>query len=393
MALLFISNLVPDREFYWNPAFTRSGNNVLSGIADSLSSSEDTELISCQPIPSFPNGKFWVGAHHDFTKAGNKIYFLPILNLKIIKNLFWGLSCFLYIIKWRRRHKNENRKVLVYNIYTPPISILYRICKLTDCKLYTILYDLGIPPKRLGLSKITMLGYKLSEKAAKKYVPKLDGRIVINEQIANYYASGKDYILVDGGINEQVIQNLFPLKESDKKDFVFVCAGMLWDQNGTKLILDAMELVNDSKLKVIFAGRGNDVSIIKERANVDSRISYVGMLSMEELFKVYQNADVLMNLRIEEDIDFHFPSKLLEYLVTGKYVLSTPVAHAERDYGEFMTILNDITPDGLASKLNEILTMDKSTLFKIGVKSREFMLKNRTWDYRTKEIVNYLNAK
>ena len=36
MNLLFISNIVPDREEYWNEAFTRAGNNVFLGMSDAF---------------------------------------------------------------------------------------------------------------------------------------------------------------------------------------------------------------------------------------------------------------------------------------------------------------------------------------------------------------------
>ena len=282
--------------------------------------------------------------------------------------------------------------VLVYNIYTPSIPLLYLACKVSNVRLYAILYDLGVPPKRLGRSELTMLGYRISEFFAKKYIPKLDGRIVINERIIKHYAPGKDYLLIDGGVNQTIIKNLPSLKVSKTKEYVFVCAGMLWDQNGTKLILDALKICEIDNIRVVFAGRGNDVPLIEEAAKNDARISYKGMLAIEDLFKVYASADVLFNLRIEEKEDFHFPSKLLECLAVGKLVLSTSIAHAERDYGDFMMVLNDVTPQGLAEKINEIVRCSKEVLFIKGKEAREYMLKHRTWEARTREILKYMQG-
>ena len=146
-------------------------------------------------------------------------------------------------------------------------------------------------------------------------------------------------------------------------------------------------------VKIIFAGNGNDVPELIEMAKNDKRIQYVGCLTMDDLFKYYEQADVLLNLRIEEEVDMHFPSKLIEYLTMGKLVISTPVAHAERDYGEYLEILNDITPDGLAKKLHEVYYLSKTELLIKGIKAREFMLKNRTWEVRTKEFMQYINSK
>jgi glycosyltransferase involved in cell wall biosynthesis len=236
-----------------------------------------------------------------------------------------------------------------------------------------------------------MFAYKLSENSAKKYIPRLDGRIVINESIVKYYSPDKDYILIDGGVNDSVIKSLFPLAVSKEDTYTFVCAGMLWDQNGTKLILDALRINTNSKIRVVFAGKGNDVELIKAAAQDDARISYAGMLSMSDLFKVYQDSDVLLNLRLEEEVDFHFPSKLLEYLATGKSVISTAIAHAKRDYGTFLSILDEPSPENLSKMMDEFTSIPKDELYRRGIKQREFMLTKRNWQARTKEIIDYMD--
>lgn len=390
MALLFISSVVPDNSDFHNAAFTRSGNNVLYGIADALWKREYCDMLSYRPTPSFPRGKMWFGSEEVTFDSGLKVFIVPTLNIKILKNLFEGLYTFFCVIKWAKKHKGEDNKVLVYNIYDPPISFLYKACRWSKSKLYAILYDLGVPPTRLGLSKATMLAYKLSERSAKKYIPQLDGRIVINESIIRYYSPEKDFLLIDGGINDNVINNLFPLKETESGTYTFVCAGMLWDQNGTKLILEAMKQNVNPQIRVLFAGRGIDVPLIEEAAKKDARIEYLGMLTMEELFKVYEKADVLMNLRIEEEVDFHFPSKLLECLTTGKCVISTPIAHAKRDYGKYLEILEPTTPDGLSSLMDSIAKKTKNSLCERGVEQRQFMVENRNWKARTDEILKYM---
>ena len=114
------------------------------------------------------------------------------------------------------------------------------------------------------------------------------------------------------------------------------------------------------------------------------------MLNMNELFQLYEEADVLLNLRLEEGVDFHFPGKLLEYLSTGRYVVSTPVAHAERVYGQYMGVLHDKTPKGLIRMMEEIQSKGKRILFETGTTARQFMLDNRTWDVQTLKILNYI---
>lgn len=167
---------------------------------------------------------------------------------------------------------------------------------------------------------------------------------------------------------------------------------MLWDQNGTQLILETLKQNLDLKVIVQFAGNGIDVPMIEEAAKTDNRIQYLGMLTLDKLFKVYEQADVLFNLRLEEEVDYHFPSKLLECLATGKHVISTPVAHAERDYGKYVSILKDRTASGLAYLLRKVEAKDKFDLYEQGVRAREFMLCSRNWDIQTDRILDYMKV-
>lgn len=391
MDILFLSSLIPDKPEYINQAFSRSGNNVLMGIADSLyKSNYSVDCISYRPTPSYPRAPIFIKKEVTNLASGLQIQILPTVNIKAFKNLCEGLGCFQVIKKWKKRHKGDDCRVLVYNIYDPPLPFLYYACKLYDIKLYCIFYDLGVPPKNLNLSRITMVSYKVSELFVSRYMKKIDGRIIINESIINHYAPNSDFLLIDGGVNDVVVSKLFPLSVSEKKEYVFVCAGMLWQQNGTRLLLDALKITSNPDIRIVFAGKGNDEELIKNAAKNDSRISYKGMLSMDQLFEEYDKADVLMNLRIEEIIDFHFPSKLLEYLVMGKLVLSTEIAHARRDYGNYMCFLKEISPECLATTMESIMKIPKQILYERGVKAREFMLNNRTWNCRTKKILDYI---
>ena len=396
MAVLFISSLTPDRKEYWTNAFARSGFNAIKGVGFSMADligHDNIEFVSMPSYQSFPNGPLWLPKKIDTLENGMKVTILPTLNLKVVKTIHWSIQYANYIRKWAERHKGEDCKVFVYNTYHPSIDYIYKACKKAGVKLYCMLYDLGVPPKRLGLSKLSMYGYERAERIAEKYIPLLDGRIVINERIIEHYAPGKDYVLIDGGVTDQLISRLFPLKISESKEYIFVLAGMLWDQNGTRLVLDALRKRPELNVRVRFCGNGNDVPIIKKAAETDTRIEYLGMLTQDELFKVYEDADVLLNLRIEEKEDFHFPGKFLECLSMGKLVLSTPIAHIERDYGKYVKVLSDVTGDGLAYVMDEITKIPKAQLLEKGKAARAFVLENRTWKRRTKDIVEYMNIK
>lgn len=72
-------------------------------------------------------------------------------------------------------------------------------------------------------------------------------------------------------------------------------------------------------------------------------------------------------------------------------MISTPIAHAERDYGDFITFVRDVTPDGLAKVINKVCSKSKEELVTMGISAREFMLNERNWKAQTNRIINYLS--
>ena len=89
MAILFISGLQANR------GQSDSGGNALQGIAEALCkyANDDVELVSHPSVQSFPRGPLWVGGSKEATEDGHVIQFLPTLNIKIVKSIFWGKEC------------------------------------------------------------------------------------------------------------------------------------------------------------------------------------------------------------------------------------------------------------------------------------------------------------
>jgi glycosyltransferase involved in cell wall biosynthesis len=83
---------------------------------------------------------------------------------------------------------------------------------------------------------------------------------------------------------------------------------------------------------------------------------------------------------------------MLEYLAVGKPVLSTAVAHVEKDYGDYCYVVKEETAAALAAKIVSVKWIPASERYGLGCRAREFMLKNRTWNAQGKRICAYLEG-
>lgn len=396
ICIAFLGTLVPDTIDFHNPAFNRSGNMVQAGIVEGIfKQSIEIKVLSSQPIPAFPkDGTFFCKRQKLNIGQDIRISTIPCLNILVIREFMRGIYALVSLINWAFSNRNKQRLILVYNTYSPPLPFVYLIGKLTKSKTVAIIYDLGTPPKSLKLDFTRSNIYKLVELSAKFFIPRLDGRIVITDAIARDYAPNKHFLTIDGGISDEIICRLFPLsKRNERHQTIFLCAGSLWEGNGVSVIIESMRINTNPSVKIWFAGKGPDVELINAASKIDSRIEYKGMLNLDQLFKLYQEADVLLNIRVipEEEGAYLFPSKLIEYLTIGKLVISTQAVHISRDYGHICTVLDQVNPKELSDYIDKIADLSNSEMHVKGLQARNYMLNNYTWDKRSEEILKYIN--
>jgi glycosyltransferase involved in cell wall biosynthesis len=398
LSIAFLGTLVPDTDEFHNPAFNRSGNLVQSGIVEGFAKQDvKTKVLSYLPIPSYPKYPVLFCKRKSIIYDKKiKITLIPTINILILREIFLSIYTLFSLLLWSIKNRYKKKCIIVYNVFSPPLPLVYFIGKLTGSKIVAIIYDLGMPPKSLKLGLLRTWIYFLTEISAKIFLPKLDGRIVITEAIARDYTPNSHYLLIDGGISSSILNRLFPIElKQNRTETIFLCAGSLWEGNGVGLILNTMKKNFNPSIKIWFAGQGPDILIIKEASKNDSRIIYMGNLDLDQLFQIYKNADVLLNLRVisNEEGNYLFPSKLLEYLAVGNLVISTSVAHIDRDYANYCEIISEINLEKLSDIFDKISMMPGSELFEKGSRSRQFMLNNRTWDIRSEQILSYINFK
>ena len=396
ISIAFLGTLVPDTKEFQNKALTRAGNMVQDGIVSGLQEQgAKLTVFSHRPIASFPGDKTLFCRKKKIKYSGSiNLVLIPFINILLIKTITGALFDFVALLKWAIKNKNTERIILVYNTYTPPINFVYWMGKITRSKTAAILYDLGMPPKELKLNALKKTIYRFVEFFAKRYIPRLDGRIVINENIARDYAPGKHFLLVDGGISSNITERLFDLTEKNNREkTIFLLAGSLWGANGTQLIIETLKRNKNPKIEMWFAGDGQDVSLINESTSNDQRIKYKGRLNLDQLFELYKQSDVLMNIRVTSNDEgtYLFPSKILEYLTVGKFTISTKVAHIEKEYGHLCKIIQRNDINELSAVMDELTEMSDHEITSKGKIAQNFMLANRTWMKQSSRIFNYVS--
>jgi glycosyltransferase involved in cell wall biosynthesis len=87
-----------------------------------------------------------------------------------------------------------------------------------------------------------------------------------------------------------------------------------------------------------------------------------------------------------------FPSKLLDYLASGKLVVATPLAHIAEEYGTFLRLLDDETPEGLVKVISELAQLPPQERTRRGQRGREFVMRAKRWNSQGRKLVGLIQS-
>ena len=184
-------------------------------------------------------------------------------------------------------------------------------------------------------------------------------------------------MVMEGSYDSAQMADENAVPAGDKTSIMY--SGVLDLRYGIPELLDAMELLDDS-CELWLTGAGNAVPLIEERAKTDSRIKFYGYLpSRQDLLNKQAQATMLINPRrdIEEASQYCFPSKLFEYMVSGRPTISCYLAGIPEEYFCHLIPLESVTPEQIAACVRQVQTMTPERRKDMGEASRRFILENK----------------
>jgi glycosyltransferase involved in cell wall biosynthesis len=139
-------------------------------------------------------------------------------------------------------------------------------------------------------------------------------------------------------------------------------------------------------------GSGKAVEVLKKICADNSRIKYEGVLKPAECLAWAQKVDVLINPRLPIWAN-SFSSKVMEYGVTGKAILSTIVGGVDEVLGDGGLYFEaDNLEASLCQRLTEVAKMDRAELQRRGAAIRTRIIQKFNWDSQAARIVDFLKA-
>ncbi len=157
-----------------------------------------------------------------------------------------------------------------------------------------------------------------------KCIRSFDKVVGLSAQVKSYLKQSTDFIHVEGGVVWSKWID-FPKPDMDVNVRRFMYSGLLSPVAGVDIAVEASEKIEAENTELIITGNGELSDWIRERAAKDKRIRFLGRLEYEEYIKCLSKSHILLNPRnmsLPENKN-NFPSKMLDYLATGRSIVST----------------------------------------------------------------------
>jgi glycosyltransferase involved in cell wall biosynthesis len=397
MNILFVGSVIPSELCIKHKGNSVAANKMQLGIIQALSKIPDCNIkvISTYPIAAYPKEKILGMPKRVFTlPTGEKIVSIPFINIFILKQLSHIIGLFLELFLSKKSHDSRNSIIISFNAYTESSFPILLFSRITKYHKICLLADL--PFNVIQYGGIKKAAHNLHIKTTLSAIKKFDGLIVLNKEAQKRYAPKLPFCIIDGGINVEEYTEQLDFGEFNaniQKNRVILFTGALIEYNGINTLLEAIKKIKNKDITFKFYGEGPLTQFIINESLTDERIQYKGLVSNNEILKIQKSSTFLINPRpTNEPVSLvTFPSKILEYMMSGTPILTTRLNGLVDDYADYLFFIGDDSTS-MARDIEKVLMFDDELLTIRTKLAYKFVKDNKNWDVQVKTIYNFVNT-
>lgn len=315
-------------------------------------------VASSCPVQNFPLVRrlFFLGG--GFKSHGMDGVFLGFINLLIIKHITRLASCFASVIPLMRRQDVD--WIFIHGLHSPYL-IFGLLMRLFGRRLVVVLTD---PPGVVLATdnRCARLLKKVDSWAIGHMLQRVDAVIALAPELVRRLAPSRPALVFPGILESTLGIPAASGSISDKYDmadpFTVIYAGGLSQAYGIDLLLDAvLGFGPEVNICLKLFGRGDQEERIRKLAADNPRIVDGGFVDEATLLPELLSADLLINPRPTSELfaAMSFPSKLIEYLATGRPVLTTRIQSIPDVLKGSFSYIYEESADGIRTAIEKIM--------------------------------------
>lgn len=361
--------------------------NIIKGL-DKLSEN-GVSVISLPFLGSYPffYSDFLIRPRVSCFYNNSKIFRLGFLNLPFVKLFSKFISLLKFIIK---KNFEPDSTVFIYSMHLPFVLAVV-LGKFLFRKKYDICLFVPDLPEYMNdrkdiayrfLKSIEIFFINICIRHINKYV-------VLTEEMAVKMKLDKNQYIVIEGVADSI-----KLQENvgfSGKRIVFY-SGTLASRYGVQDLVDAFSAINNKNYELWICGDGDSRKYIEVASVNDDRIKYLGQLKRQEVLHLQQTATVLVNPRRagDEYTKYSFPSKIMEYMSSGRPVIMHKLPGIPSEYYQYCYTPTSSTFSSFVDCLRNTLALPSSELTSKGLAAKNFIKNNKNHVKQAEKIKDFL---
>lgn len=368
--------------------------NLIEGLDENLGD-ESVQILNSLPVGTYPGNykqllfrsKKW--SH----KAGAMDEEVGFVNLPIIKQL---LRYFIFRKKlkaWCQKHNEDDLVIISYSMYLPYLKAVADV----RSKYKRLHSCLIVPdfPNAFGLQgkhKLKDFLKKNVEKLQYKYAKKADSYILLTkEMVIPLEIIEKPYVVVEGICKYQDLQTVLP---DENASINLLYTGALNRRFGLVLLVNAFLSIQQENYRLWICGVGDYQEEIEKAAKLDHRISYFGYVTADVAKELQQKATLLINPRPNGEgyTKYSFPSKTMEYMVSGRPVLMYRLDGLPEEYHDYLYYIEDNSLEGMKKAILTTIGKGVRKLEARGKAAYDFVIHHKNGKTQAGKILSMLRA-
>ena len=371
-----------------------SNHNFEMSIINGLCQHSDITLkcITVPAVYSFPyNNRRLFTKSDSYGYKNTYVHSVSFCNLPVIKEISLTIVLIAKLIKTFA--SCEGRRVDVV-INTPNYSLLkaIRFAKIfTRKKITQTVIIPDIPSMVTDMDKqhkIKGLVLKYQNRQSMKMASESDGLVLLTEAMMDFVNKPVPYIVMEGIVD---VESMDGASEPTTKE-VILYTGTLRKIFGVMNLVQAFQKIMDKDVELWICGSGDSEDAIKEAAKFDSRIKFFGLVDSHTALRMQRQATILVNPRTSEGeyTKYSFPSKTMEYLLSGKNTIINRLAGIPEVYYNYVYTPKDESVEAMVQCISEVLDTDIESRNIKALQGREFIINFKNSKVQTKRILDMI---
>lgn len=313
-------------------------------------------------------------------------------NAQYVNRLNKGKALCRQAARWAEENKDASDvKVVVYSMHAPFLAAAKAVKRIiSSAQIVLIVPDLPqyMDLKKNSLKKILKSADWLRIKALLKHVDKY---VLYTEHMASFLKLDREkWLLMEGSYDPELSGKR---TEGPNGKHSVMYSGVLDLRYGIPELLDAMNYL-DGSFELWLTGNGNARELIEKTAEKDGRIKYLGFLpTRKDLLDKQASATMLVNPRkdTEEASKYCFPSKILEYMASGRPVLSCFLPGIPEEYRPYLVEIKSITAENIADSILKASRLTEKQLKEMGEAANQFVARKKNKYAQAARIIAFMN--